>query len=95
MRKVGILHLSDIHINKESITTIDTIIQKLIKDINKVKANKGINIDLGTQYISCKGKMAVQDQRRKEKYANYFCHLTIQYNSIRCLVAYESVIPAT
>ena len=46
MKKLGILHISDIHINSSSISEIDSLVEKLIKDIKKVKAENKISIDL-------------------------------------------------
>lgn len=46
MKKIGILHISDIHINASSISEIDSLVEKLIKDIEKVKTESGININL-------------------------------------------------
>lgn len=46
MKKLGILHISDVHINASSISEIDSLVEKLIKDIAKVKSENGINIDL-------------------------------------------------
>lgn len=46
MKKIGILHISDIHINASSIPEIDSLVEKLIKDIEKVKTESGININL-------------------------------------------------
>lgn len=46
MKKVGLLHLSDIHINKNSISDVDDLVEKLIKDINLVKEEQSINIDI-------------------------------------------------
>ena len=37
MKKLGILHISDVHINAFSISEIDLLVDKLIKDIEKVK----------------------------------------------------------
>lgn len=46
MKKVGILHISDVHINASSILEIDSLVEKLINDIKKVKDENDINIDL-------------------------------------------------
>ena len=46
MKKLGILHISDVHINAFSISEIDLLVDKLIKDIEKVKDENNINIDL-------------------------------------------------
>ena len=46
MKKIGILHISDIHINEPSIPHIDIIVEKLIKDINKVSYENDVSIDL-------------------------------------------------
>lgn len=46
MKRIGILHISDVHINASSIAEIDTLVAKLIKDIEKVKVENSINIDL-------------------------------------------------
>ena len=46
MKKIGILHISDIHINESSISEIDTLVEKLIKDIEKVKTENVLNLDL-------------------------------------------------
>lgn len=35
MKKLGILHVSDIHIDASSITEVDIIVEKLLKDIKK------------------------------------------------------------
>ena len=46
MKKIGILHISDVHINASSISEIDLLVEKLINDIKKVKIENDINIDL-------------------------------------------------
>ena len=46
MRKIGILHLSDVHINASSISEIDLLVGKLVNDIRKVKYENQIKIDL-------------------------------------------------
>lgn len=46
MRKIGILHLSDVHINASSISEIDLLVGKLVNDIRKVKDENHITIDL-------------------------------------------------
>lgn len=46
MKKLGILHISDVHINASSISEIDSLVEKLIKDVEKVKTENGIKIDL-------------------------------------------------
>ena len=46
MKKLGILHISDVHINASSISEIDSLVEKLINDIEKVKSENSINIDL-------------------------------------------------
>ena len=46
MKKIGILHLSDIHINATSISTIDKLVEKLIRDIEKVKEENNAGVDL-------------------------------------------------
>lgn len=46
MKKIGILHISDVHISASSISEIDSLVGKLIRDIKKVKAENNINIDL-------------------------------------------------
>lgn len=46
MKKLGILHISDIHIDASSIMEIDSLVEKLIKDIEKVKTENNIKIDL-------------------------------------------------
>lgn len=37
MKKIGILHISDVHINASSILEIDSLVKKLIIDIEKLK----------------------------------------------------------
>ena len=46
MKKLGILHVSDIHIDASSITEVDIIVEKLLKDIKKVESENDIQIDL-------------------------------------------------
>ena len=46
MNKIGILHLSDIHVSEKSIPDIDVLIKKLIKDIELVKEEQAMNIDM-------------------------------------------------
>lgn len=46
MKKIGILHLSDIHISATSISTIDKLVEKLIRDIEKVKEENNAGVDL-------------------------------------------------
>lgn len=46
MKRIGILHVSDIHINASSISEIDVLVEKLVKDIKKVKAENSVNIDM-------------------------------------------------
>ena len=40
MKKLGILHISDIHISISSISEIDSLVEKLIEDIKKVEVEK-------------------------------------------------------
>ena len=49
MKKIGILHISDVHIDKASISDIDSLVKKLIEDINTVKKVK-------TKYTKAKFK---------------------------------------
>lgn len=44
--KLGILHISDIHIDADSISEIDTLVEKLVNDIKKVECENTITIDL-------------------------------------------------
>lgn len=46
MKKIGILHISDVHIDKASISDIDSLVKKLIEDINTVKKENNVEIDL-------------------------------------------------
>ena len=47
MKKLGILHVSDIHIvDASSITEVDIIVEKLLKDIKKVESENDIQIVL-------------------------------------------------
>lgn len=46
MKRLGILHISDAHVQKKDETEIREIIQKLIADVKSVQEQKGINIDL-------------------------------------------------
>lgn len=46
MKKLGILHVSDIHINASSKSAIDILVEKLLKDIDKVMAENNIKIHL-------------------------------------------------
>lgn len=46
MRTLNILHISDSHIQKEDVEEIKRIVQKMIIDINKVKREKEIEIDM-------------------------------------------------
>ena len=46
MKKIGILHISDVHINASSILEIDSLVKKLIIDIEKVKDENNLQINL-------------------------------------------------
>ena len=46
MKRLGILHLSDIHISASSISVINRLVNKLIKDVQKVKSEYDMSIDL-------------------------------------------------
>ncbi len=46
MRKIGILHISDVHISATAITDMDILVKKLTKDIIKVRAENNIDINL-------------------------------------------------
>lgn len=46
MRRINILHISDVHIQKKEVEEIREIIDKLIADIKKVQNEKKIKIDL-------------------------------------------------
>lgn len=46
MKRIGILHLSDIHISEKSISNIDMLVKKLIKDIELIKEEQTMNIDM-------------------------------------------------
>lgn len=46
MKRIGILHLSDIHISASSISVIDRLVNKLIEDVKKVKSEYDMGIDL-------------------------------------------------
>lgn len=43
--KIGILHISDLHIDKKTCKSVKTMVEKLIKDINKVKHENSVNIN--------------------------------------------------
>ena len=46
MKKIGILHISDVHINASSILEIASLVKKLIIDIEKVKDENNLQINL-------------------------------------------------
>lgn len=46
MKKLGILHISDIHIDKRSILQVDNLVNKLIEDIKNVEKEYNVNIHL-------------------------------------------------
>ena len=66
MKKLGILHISDIHINKSSCSIINEILEKLVKDINKVKKEYNINIDLicFTGDLIASGAQAIEGEKQ-------------------------------
>ena len=43
--KIGILHISDLHIQKKSCGSIDLMVKKLVEDIKKVQQDTDINIE--------------------------------------------------
>ncbi len=46
MKKIGILHISDVHISESSISDIDKLVRKLISDIKKVQVEKKMRVDI-------------------------------------------------
>lgn len=46
MKRLGILYLSDIHISASSISVINGLVNKLIEDVQKVKSEYDMGIDL-------------------------------------------------
>lgn len=74
MKKIGILHISDIHISEPSIPHIDIIVEKLIKDINKVKLENDVNIDLicFAGDLIARGDNAFEDEKQIELAERHF-----------------------
>ena len=68
MASINILHISDSHIQKSSITEIKKITQKLIDDIYRVQKEKDISIDLVcfTGDLIQRGDMAISDEKQWE-----------------------------
>lgn len=74
MKKLGLLHISDLHINASSIQEIDSLVKKLIKDIEKVKLENNLNIDLicfAGDLIDA-GEKALEDEKQIELAEKYF-----------------------
>ena len=74
MKKIGILHISDIHINASSILEIDSLVEKLIKDIEKVKDENRIHIDLicFAGDLIGRGDMAFENERQIQLAEEHF-----------------------
>lgn len=68
MASINILHISDSHIQKSSITEIKKITQKLIDDIFRVQKEKDITIDLVcfTGDLIQRGDMVISDEKQWE-----------------------------
>lgn len=64
MRVINILHISDLHVQKNNMGEIKEIIQKLIDDIKKVQKQKNISIDLicFTGDLVQRGDKALRDE---------------------------------
>ena len=74
MKRLGILHLSDVHISVSSIPIINELINKLIKDVQKVKSEYGININL-ICFVGAlieRGDKAYEDEKQIELAEKYF-----------------------
>lgn len=76
MKKIGILHISDIHINASSILEIDSLVEKLIKDIEKVKDENKIHIDLVcfAGDLIGRGDMAFENEMQIQLAEDHFIH---------------------
>lgn len=74
MKKLGILHVSDIHINASSIAEIDVLVDKLINDIRKVRLENNINIDLicFAGDLIGRGDMAFEGEKQIEVAEEHF-----------------------
>lgn len=80
MKRLGILHLSDIHISASSISVINGLVNKLIKDIQKVKSEYDMSIDLicfAGDLIE-RGDKAYEDEKQIELAEKYFVDPLLQ-----------------
>ena len=80
MKKIGILHISDIHINKSSILEIKSLVHKLIEDIEKVKKENSLNINLicFAGDLIDRGDNACQGEMQLQLAEEYFVQPLIQ-----------------
>ncbi len=76
MKKLGILHLSDLHINKESISVLDQLVEKLINDIEIVKQENNVEINLVcfAGDLIGRGDMAFEGEMQIEIAEKHFIH---------------------
>lgn len=74
MKKIGILHISDVHIDAASISEIDIMVEKLIKDINRVKSENDVHIDFVcfAGDLIGRGDKAFDDEMQIELAEKYF-----------------------
>ena len=80
MKRLGILHVSDVHISASSIPIINELINKLIKDVQKVKSEYGININL-ICFVGAlieRGDKAYEDEKQIELAEKYFINPLLQ-----------------
>ena len=72
--KIGILHISDLHIEKKSCGSIDLMVKKLVEDIIKVQQDTDINIEFicFTGDLISRGDQALDKEHQIELAETHF-----------------------
>src|SRR5699024_2836207 len=80
MKRLGILHLSDIHISASSISVANRLVNKLIKYVQKVKRDYDIRLDLKcfAGDLIERGDKSYEDEKQIELAEKYFIDPLLQ-----------------
>lgn len=72
--KIGILHISDLHIDEKSCGSIDSMLKKLVEDIKKVQQDADINIEFVcfTGDLVSRGDQALDKENQIELAETHF-----------------------
>ena len=72
--KIGILHISDLHIDEKSCGSIDSMLKKLVEDIKKVQQDADINIEFicFTGDLVSRGDQALDKENQIELAETHF-----------------------